>query len=508
MVSGLSVSDVVNVTVTVSPTAAGTRDFGALLIAGPTAVIDTTQRIREYSSLEGVGEDFSITDPEWLAADLFFSQSPQPSQLFIGRWASAATKAVLHGAILTAAQQASLLAALQIITTGSMAITVDGTLRTLTGLDFHLITTLNGAASVIQTALAAVSTGATVTWAPDSNDRFNILSGTTGTGSTITYATTAGSGVDVSASLKLTAATGAPAPVNGIAVETPAAAAAILLGSGLDNNDVYGLMFAPTASTDITDVQHEAVAALIEGLQRTHVYGITIQNTNVIDGSVTNDLGSALQDLGYKRTFTQYSSSSGYAVASIFGRAFTVDFSAQNSTITLKFKQEPGVVAESLTENQAAALNDKNVNVFVNYDNNTAIVQQGVMANGYFFDEVHGLDWLQNEVQTEVYNELYQSPTKIPQTDAGVNKLVIATQRALNRGVNNGLIAPGVWNSSLEFGKLKEGDVLATGFYVYAPPVSSQAQSVREQRIAPTLQTAIKLAGAIHFANVAINVNR
>jgi hypothetical protein len=34
------------------------------------------------------------------------------------------------------------------------------------------------------------------------------------------------------------------------------------------------------------------------------------------------------------------------------------------------------------------------------------------MANGDFFDERHGLDWLQNYVQTNLYNLLYTSPPK------------------------------------------------------------------------------------------------
>ncbi len=34
------------------------------------------------------------------------------------------------------------------------------------------------------------------------------------------------------------------------------------------------------------------------------------------------------------------------------------------------------------------------------------------MANGDFFDERHGLDWLQNYVQNHLYNLLYTSTTK------------------------------------------------------------------------------------------------
>ncbi|EBC2494115.1 DUF3383 family protein, partial [Salmonella enterica subsp. enterica serovar Newport] len=118
----------------------------------------------------------------------------------------------------------------------------------------------------------------------------------------------------------------------------------------------------------------------------------------------------------------QYSTSSKYAALSAFGRAFTVNFNGSNTTITLKFKQEPGITYETLTTDQAAVLDAKNCNVFVYYQNDTAILQQGVMSSGDFFDERHGLDWLQNYVQTNLYNLLYTSTTKVPQTDAGVTR--------------------------------------------------------------------------------------
>lgn len=129
------------------------------------------------------------------------------------------------------------------------------------------------------------------------------------------------------------------------------------------------------------------------------------------------------------------------------------------------------------------------------------------MANGYFFDEVHGTDWLQNELQTAVYNVLYTSQTKVPQTDPGINRIVTAIVDRLEQGVANGLIAPGQWNGP-DIGALRSGQYLSTGYYVYAPPVSSQSQADREARKAPVIQVAIKLAGAVHFADVIVNVNR
>lgn len=491
---GLSVDDVTKVDISLQPIAVPTRNFGALGILGTSDVIDTNERMRQYSTLDQVAADFGTSAPEWLAADLFFSQDPKPSILYLARWASTATHGRLNGAVFSPAQQVSLITSLQAVTTGAITLSVDGTPVALTGLNFSSITNLNGAATLLANA------SSTVVW-NSALGRFEITSHTTGSSSVVNYATNPGSGAQLATLLGLTNAAGASTPVTGIPAEEPIAAVQAL--SPL-SGDIYGMMFAAT----LTDDEHLAVAAYLEGASPSHIYGITIQNPDAIDSTSDDDLGALLKLANYSRTFWQYSTSSPYAVASVFGRAFTVDFTANNTVITLMFKQEPGVTAELLTETQAQTLKDKNGNVFVRYMNGRAIIQNGVMANGFFFDERHGTDWLQNDVQTGVFNLLYTVPTKIPQTDEGIHQITTTVEESLARGVNNGMIAPGVWTSPYQFGTLKRGMTLSKGYYVYQPPVALQAQADREARKAPTLQCAIKLAGAVHSAHVVINVNR
>ncbi|MGU9992789.1 DUF3383 domain-containing protein [Bordetella avium] len=494
MAQGLPVSDVVNVQIVMSPLAAATRDFGALMIVGTSSVIDVQERIRQYSDIDGVANDFGATAAEYLAANLFFSQSPQPSILYIGRWAQTATAGLLRGAILANGQQA--MSNFTSVTDGSMKITVDGVEKIITGADFSAETNLNGVASEINSLL----TGAVVTW-DGANDRFIVTSSTTGASSSVGYATANTTGTDISGLLGLTQAQSA-VPVPGVAAETMLEAYQAL---GNASTAWYGSMTATTAT--ITDDDHLAVAAYIESASPTRIYGVTSQSTAILDGTLSTDIASKLKAAKLKRTFIQYSSSSPYASASLYGRAFTVNFQGNNTVITLKFKQEPAVGAENLTASQAAALTAKNCNVFVNYNNNTAIIQQGVMANGYFFDEVHGTDWLQNDVQTAVYNLLYTSTTRIPQTDGGINQIVNTINSRMDQAVANGLVAPGQWNAD-GFGALNRGDYLPAGYYTYAPPVATQSQADREARKSPVIQCAIKLAGAVHFVNIIINVNR
>lgn len=380
MSQGLPVSNVVNVDVIMSPTAAAGRNFGALLILGASNVIPIEERIRLYAGIEDIGEDFGVESPEYAAASVYFAQSPKPAQVYLGRW-----------------------------------------LKTAEGEG-------GSAESLVQAVNAC-----------------------------------------------------------------------------LQYTNWYGLGIAD--SETITDVDWLSVAQAIEASSLSRILAITTAAPTVLDPASTTDLASKLKAASLSRTFVQYSTSTPYAALSAFGRAFTVNFNGSNTTLTLKFKQEPGVTYETLTLNQASALDAKNCNVFVYYQNDTAIMQQGVMANGDFFDERHGLDWLQSYVQTNLYNLLYTSTSKIPQTDAGVTSLLANVEQSMAQSVTNGLCAAGIWNGG-DIGELSAGEMLTKGYYVYAQPLSAQAQSDREARKAPLIQVACKLAGAVHYADVQINVVR
>lgn len=494
MATGLSVSRLIRATINLSPVAAARRGFGTLLICGDSNVIDTRERIRSYTTLESVATDFGLSAPEYDAAALYFGQSPRASTLMIGRWAQSATSAILYGGALTAAEQT--IGTWNAITAGAFKITIDGVEQAISALNFSAATTMAGVAAIINTGL---STYGGCTW---NGNAFVITSDSTGATSTLGYAVSPASGTDISALIKCTSATADSAPIDGIAAETPAACAAVMTNKSAV---WFGLAFAATNMP--SDSQHIDVAAYIEGLDLKRMYFITSMDADCADATSTTDIAYLLEALAYKRTWTQYSSSNAYAAVSAASRAFSVNFNANRSTITIMYKTEPGIVAETLTETEALALEAKNCNVFVEYVNDTAIIQYGTMASGHYLDEIHGLSWFEDAVQTAVYNLLYTSKTKIPQTDAGLNQIVSAIAAVCREGINNGLIAGGQWNAD-GFGQLSRGDQLKEGFYIYAPPMALQDQSEREQRIAPPIQVAIKLAGAIQECDIIIDVNR
>jgi hypothetical protein len=494
MATTLSVSNLVRVAVNLSPAAAQSQNLSTLLVLDDTTVINTTERFRVYSSIDAVAADFGTSGNHYNAALAYFSQSPAPAQIMLGRWVKAASKGALVCAPLTTAN--ALLSSWTGITTGSFSYQKDGGAATnATGLNFSSALNLNGVAAIIQTAM----TGVTVTYNAGYN-RFEFTSNTTGATSAISFLSPTGSGVDISGKLGATSTSSGAYVVAGQVAETAADAVALF-----DAN--FGMQWYALNLPSGADADHLAVAAYIEAASNKHLYGVNTQAAGTLVSTDTANIAYQLAQLKYKKTLVQYSSSSTFAACSLLGRAITTNFNGNNTVITLMFKQEPGIAAESINQTQANALAANKCNAFVNYNNGTSIIQNGVVCSGDFIDVITGTDWLAVDIQTNVYNLLYTSSTKIPQTDSGVHLIVTTIESRCSQAVTNGLLAPGVWSSG-GFGLLNQGDFLQKGFYVYANPLSSQSTSDRAARKAPPIQIAAKLAGAVHSVDIQINVNR
>lgn len=489
---GLPVQSVINVSVNITPVGAQFANFDTLLMLGASDVIDTLQRYRVYTSIADVGVDFGTTTPEYKGAVQFFGQTPQPTLLYIGRWAFTATSGRNRGGPLSSNQQQ--LSNWTSITNGGFKIAIDGgALTNYTGLNFSGATTLQGIAAIIDAAL----TGATVTWSP-STANFIIESGSTGTGSTIGFAVAPTAGTDISAQLMITSSTGIL--IGGIAAETPVQAVTLFDGLTLS---WYGFMFAD--NLDLNNNDRQRVAGYIEASANPHLFLTRTNDAAALVSGDTTSIGYMLKQLGYNRTGTFWTNDSQTAPAALYGVGFTVDLDAANSEYTLMWKQLAGVAPDPFTGAQALALDANNYTYYPLYNNGVGAVKNGIMASGVFFDEMQGIDWQVNRIQTDVFNLMLEVP-KVPQTDAGMHQLLTTITGALDAGVNNGLIGPGTWNAG-GFGTLKTGDFLPNGYYVYAPPLSSQPQADRAARKSVPIQIAIKLAGAIHNVIIIANVN-
>lgn len=86
MAGTLNLYSIVDVQVLISPLSAPRSTFNQGLIIGSTDNISTVTRLKLYTTAAEVLDDgFIITDPEYIAASIYFSQSPMPDKLWIGR---------------------------------------------------------------------------------------------------------------------------------------------------------------------------------------------------------------------------------------------------------------------------------------------------------------------------------------------------------------------------------------------------------------------------------------
>jgi len=258
--------------------------------------------------------------------------------------------------------------------------------------------------------------------------------------------------------------------------------------------------------TDATASDHLACAAYLEAASPLSVYVYTTADANVLLASPSpNDIATTLKGLLYKRTIGQYSTKEARAIAAIMGYACGQNSGLANSAFTLKFKNEVGVTAEPMDANTLAIIEGKNLNLYLNYNDFYNFFEQGVMANGWFFDRVVNLDMLGTNIQLNVANLLYSS-AKVPQTEAGVHMIMSAVQQACETAFTVGYIGPGVWNGPTVL-NLMDGDALPRGYSIQAQPLTEQSSADRALRKSPPIYVCITEAGAIHSLVVQVNVS-
>lgn len=490
----LSVDGVVQISLVLSAPAPTARGFGKKLIVGKATVLPLWQRVKEYFSITDVAVDFVSSTEEWKASDIHFKQTnpKRPESVKIGRQFLAAQAGSLRGGAAS-----STLSDYTGVTNGGFDITINGVNRQIFALDFSGAASMAAVATLIQTKLNAALTSTTCTWDPVLL-KFIITSPTTGTSSIVlpAVAPTGGSSpTDVSTLLALTVDAGARS-VNGIAIETMTAA---WDGSYVFDPDFYFMGVTTAMSTQ--DKKDSGAWALSHVQQ----FFYTTNDANTLITNDTGNLGYYFKNLSNRRAFGEYSGGSPYACESASARAAVVDFNQPNSTITLMYKQEPGVAPDDINTTQVAALKTYNLNYYINRGG-INVLETGTMADGTFQDEVHGLDWYQAGIQNAIFAAL-AAAQKIPQTDEGAVVILDACNTFSGKARTNGLIAKGTWTGA-GFGELKTGDFMPKGFYFSAGKVSDMSASDKALRKSPPITGALILAGAIHTVAVQITIQR
>jgi hypothetical protein len=494
----LPLDDVVNVIINLSARAAVRIGFNLSLLIADSKVLTTDNRVAVYSSLDSMRESgFSSATPEYKAARIFLSQSSNPRRVAIGYWdneneslaeAIAACRVAnreWYGVVPlgkigvpTAATYTLNVNNLSFVMNGQPVLPTPNT-------NFRIQFGSNAAASV------NVSTGSAV---PVTDEDFvAMFNGTSFTLNGKTY-----TGVASGKTVVYTAgSTGEATPI-GLTVTL----------YGIDSSNVeheidlegYTAVFIDGSSVDgaftnpsMSDVL--GAAAVVEACTP----------STVMFAAVDNSTMATLKGLSYRRTLGVVSANIDIPVA-ILGWAMGANTRLINSAFTIKFKQLVGVPVDPLTEARVSDAKAVNGNVYINRGATYNWFEDGTMADGTWFDEMINLDMLANYVQLSVCDLLNQRP-KVPQTEAGVLQIINAFTPDLELAVRTGFVAPGIWTIP-GFLTLEQGDAIEKGYLVLSEAVNDQSPADRDARLAPPIYIALKLAGAIHYVIIQVNVNR
>jgi len=482
----IEITEFADVSISVSPVGVSGGNFGILGFLtndedAATTPIAPAERARSYTSLASVGDDWAATSEVYKAATAFYGQTPTPRDFTVLMTYKNAQPASLTGGNADTLEE---LVNASWNGSGVLSITIDGDAAAITTLDLSGSASLVDAAATIEAALiVAGATGANVAW---TGYGFTVTGTTTGVSGTITAATG-----DAAESLGLLSYQSSAS--DGVAAETPVDGLAACLTAGIDwvgtvTHKVYRDVTGGAVGENTLEI-----AQWCEGAKR--IFCNTSNDLSTLSSAISTDVASQLKAATLRYSLTTFSKNPAqYPSASVFGRAASVNFSAIGTTITLNLKQMPGVTAENLTPGEFAVLRSKYASAVVVIGTSTNAYTDSRMASGSWLDTTHGLMWLENRCEVDLFNLLFTSNTKVPYTQVGLNTTAGVLERSLEAAVRNGLAAPGF---------LADGTFLPKGYRVDAVSLADTPAGDVGNRVYKGLSFVLKGAGALHEVEVA-----
>lgn len=495
-----NISQIINVALIPEGQAAARDNMNVVCImTSEQGVLSSAERFRAYRDAAAVEADWGTSSPVTAFANTFFSTRPNAvnfgGALIIGFHRASdetvsATRARLTGQQIV---EASVVQTLQGISDGSFTITVDGgSAQTVQSLDLRTILSLDEVAELLNEEI----TGASVT---HSNGRIIITSNTTGAASELTYLGEHVSGTPINGLLGLSDGSGAVLVQGTDEVILDAESKLDALGAVKSEVNFKGVCFIDLMlDNEVMDIASWA------GANSVLVYNV-FRGTNYLQISTSNPVWMVrLASLSNFRAL--YSKAGNRRLAATYmARAHTVNFNAENSAITMNLKTL-AVPAEVYSQTEIDSAYRVGLDLYTSVKDVPIVLTSP--AND-FVDNVYNLIAFVDAVQTDMFNLLKLTGTKIPQTTKGVQQLVDQGEKTTRGFVRAGVFAPGTWSSPDSFGDVEVFNraIEEDGFYWLAGNLADQPQSDRQERKSPVLQAAVKNAGAIHKADVIINFN-
>lgn len=459
--SSLPLSQVVDVTVLISPQAPATPTFNQGLIVGTSNVIGSVTganpRVRRYTTLTAILADgFTLVSPEYLAASLYFGQVPAPQYIWIGR------------------QDLTAISAATVDAGGTGYVVGD------------IVTVVQSGASLGQLQVLTVTGGVVDTVQPVQGSQGTLYS--------------------VATDLPTTGGTGTGLTVNITVIGETALQA-------MEACRLASTQWWAACSLAAVDADHIAIGEWAQGITPQLMYFYTTGTAPSLNGT-TGNVFSVLKAGSFSRAFGIYSTvqqglapNNIYSQAAAMGVAMGLNTGLANSYFTMKFKQLIGIIAEPLNLTQIGVIEGNNGNLYLDFANGDYNwIEQGVVASGQFFDEILNLDMLASNIQFNCVDLLTSVPS-IPQTNAGQSQILNAVNQACAQSALIGFIAPGTWEG-VTILNLSAGTSLPNGYTSQSASYLTQATADKVARKSMPVYVAIIEAGAVHSILIGVYVQQ
>jgi len=261
----------------------------------------------------------------------------------------------------------------------------------------------------------------------------------------------------------------------GSAVETWAEALVALrdVGNGGDD-DWYELGILSNADADI-----EAVSDAVEAMSTPKLFVFASSEADILASPAT-DIISVLSAKNYDRTAGMYHSLAGTQYPEYAWPGLQLPKDPGSSTWF--GKTLVGITADTITTTADTNIANKNGNSYQTIGG-VDLTLDGRVVSGEWIGIIRGVDWLQAQIEEEVFSVLVNAE-KIPFTDEGVGVILSTIRNILNqRGVDVGLL-------------------VADSIVVEAPKVADISSANKTARTLPDITFSATLTGAIHKATI------
>ena len=236
-----------------------------------------------------------------------------------------------------------------------------------------------------------------------------------------------------------------------------------------------------------------------------------VNATAIRDINDDTDIATVFTTNGYRYAATMTHATDAYAGISLCKLFAKVNYSATNSTITGEGKVLSGVAGEDLTGTAYAAMKlpTKKCQFYTQVENKGSVDAGRVINSwshssfGEYMDDVINLSAFVNGIGVELYNAVFNQPTKLGQTPAGQSVLIGTAKAFCELYIANGYLGPRNYidpDDGLE--------KFTVGYEILTKPedILNLTDPDRDARKSAPLRIRLFRAGAIHVAPVDIDV--